>query len=707
VTHELDACVWPARLAAEALEAVAHHSGLPVQRRDSASPLDVSGGPEHVAQSLDFAAAALGLEVEAVEARFADVERCVRGIGPALLRVGEGEAGGLLAVSVGGRRMVTVVTPGRTARRIPVPLVRAFLCDALERRVSAETDTLLEEAGVVGRRRQRVRNGILRERLAAAPAANGWIVRLPPGAAVEAQASVAGLWRRLAALIAAHATSYLLWIASWWIIGRAALEGRLDRGWLLAWTLLLATLIPFELLVTWLQGRLAIEAGALLKRRLLHGALQLAPEEIRHEGAGHLLGRVIESQAIEALSLSGGALALVSIIELLFAVAVLATVRWWLPLLLLACTAVHLLCGWRFFVARRRWAADRLAMTHDLVERMVGHRTRAAQEQRSAWHAGEDETLERYLSQSSGMDRAAVRVVALAPRSWLLIGSVGLGVLFVTAEPTYLLAVTLGGTIMAYRALRKLAAGSSDLAGAAIAWTQASPIFRAAARPQPIGTHSLVEGTPIEADAASCHPLMDARDLVFRYRDRGDPVLSGCTLSVFRGDRLLLQGESGSGKSTLASTLVGLRVPESGLLLLDGADRQSVGAAQWRRRVVAVPQFHENHVFAGSFGFNLLMGHRWPPSPGDLQRAEALCAELGLGDLLRRMPAGLLQEVGETGWQLSHGERSRLFIARALLQDADLLVLDESFAQLDPENLERALGHVMKRASTLLLIAHP
>ena len=63
---------------------------------------------------------------------------------------------------------------------------------------------------------------------------------------------------------------------------------------------------------------------------------------------------------------------------------------------------------------------------------------------------------------------------------------------------------------------------------------------------------------------------------------------------------------------------------------------------------------------------------------------------------MERMPAGLLQMVGETGWQLSHGERSRLYIARALLQDAELVVLDESFAALDPENLQHALACVVK-----------
>ena len=71
------------------------------------------------------------------------------------------------------------------------------------------------------------------------------------------------------------------------------------------------------------------------------------------------------------------------------------------------------------------------------------------------------------------------------------------------------------------------------------------------------------------------------------------------------------------------------------------------------------------------------------------------------------MPAGMLQMAGETGWQLSHGERSRLYIARAILQRATLVLLDESFAALDPENLRRALTYVLDRASTLLVIAHP
>jgi ATP-binding cassette subfamily B protein len=71
------------------------------------------------------------------------------------------------------------------------------------------------------------------------------------------------------------------------------------------------------------------------------------------------------------------------------------------------------------------------------------------------------------------------------------------------------------------------------------------------------------------------------------------------------------------------------------------------------------------------------------------------------------MPSGILQTVGETGWQLSHGERSRLFLARALLQNPDVLILDESFAQLDPDTMRVALATVVSRARAVMLIAHP
>jgi ATP-binding cassette subfamily B protein len=71
------------------------------------------------------------------------------------------------------------------------------------------------------------------------------------------------------------------------------------------------------------------------------------------------------------------------------------------------------------------------------------------------------------------------------------------------------------------------------------------------------------------------------------------------------------------------------------------------------------------------------------------------------------MPGGLYQMIGETGWQLSHGEQSRVFIARALLQRSDVIVLDESLAALDPETMARALRCLRARATSLVVVAHP
>jgi ATP-binding cassette subfamily B protein len=123
--------------------------------------------------------------------------------------------------------------------------------------------------------------------------------------------------------------------------------------------------------------------------------------------------------------------------------------------------------------------------------------------------------------------------------------------------------------------------------------------------------------------------------------------------------------------------------------------------------LAASPQFHENHVLDGTMAFNLLLGRRWPPSREDIEEAWAVCRDLGLGELLERMPGGIHQMVGETGWQLSHGERSRLFLARALLQGAQVVVLDESFGALDPESLGRALAATLARSPTLIAVAHP
>jgi ATP-binding cassette subfamily B protein len=339
---------------------------------------------------------------------------------------------------------------------------------------------------------------------------------------------------------------------------------------------------------------------------------------------------------------------------------------------------------------------------------MLGHRTRLAQEDTQRQHGAEDETVAAYLESARRMDDVGATLETIIPRGWLTtaVGWLALGLL-AGAASSGALAVGLGGALLAYRGFQRLVAGIADLSGAAIAWRRLAPLARAAARSEPVGSVVATAARRQEPrHGAGDTPVLAARDVTFRYPDRADAVLTDATLRVHGGDRILVVGPSGGGKSTLVSLLTGLRVPHGGLVLLRGLDRQTMGAARWRRHIVAAPQFHENHVLSETLAFNLLLGRCWPPTSDDLARAAALCEDLGLGDVIRRMPAGLWQMIGETGWQLSHGERSRLYLARALLQDAEVVILDETFAELDPETLRRCLEVAVKRAPSLVLFAN-
>jgi ATP-binding cassette subfamily B protein len=518
-----------------------------------------------------------------------------------------------------------------------------------------------------------------------------------------ATAAEAGVLRGMTMLTAAHFVQSVLFVFSWWLLGHGLLNGTIDRGWLLGWVLLLISLIPFRLVTSWMQGLVAVGVGASLRRRLLRGALRVEGQSVRQKGAGQFFGLVAEATAVEALALSGGVMAILALLELALAAVVLWSGAGVLPVLLLATWTV--LTAWMaacYVSKRRAWTSERLSLTHQLLENLIGHRTRMAQQPADQRHRQDDDALDRYVAAGAEMDGWDLRLIAVVPRGWLAISMAALVPAAVAGVSSPRLAVAVGGVLLAYRALRRLTVGLSDLAGAAIAGRLVAPLVLSASRHEAPTLPSLVLPRRDAGDGTTAQ----ARDLVFRYHSDMEPVLRGCSLRIPRGGRLLLEGPSGSGKTTFASMLAGLLVPESGLLLVDGLDRAVLGPAGWRSRVIMAPQPHDNYVVSGTLAFNLLMGRRWPAQESDLVEAEQVCRELGLRELIDRMPGGLHQVVGETGWQLSQGERTRVFLARALLQRPELLVLDESFSALDPENVDRAVRCVAHRAPTVLAIAH-
>lgn len=712
MTTELHTISWPLSGLGEAIEALALESGFPLKRIDAApTAMDAQLNDDAALNRwLEALSAWMGMEAERAVASYAEVEQLLLRGGPALIKLElEGERR-FIALIRGRRGKVFVLAPSMEIHSLSLAQVRDAICSDAELPLIENVNRILIEAKVPARRQQKARRALLGEFLSGVRLDGFWLLRLPPETGFARLIRQAGLVRRFALMACAYIFFYAFWILSWIVVGRGVLQAHFDQGWFVAWVLLLLSMVPARLFATWSQGFIAVRAGSILKGRLLAGALAYDIDEVRQQGIGQLLGRVVESEAVESLAMSGGFLALFACVDLAIGLLILkAGAGGWLHTLLLL-TWVTVVCtiGWSYYARRALWTRSRFKLTQGLVERMVGYRTRAIQEARERWHDGEDQALENYMVLSGRMDSRLTLLLALAPRGWLILGFIGLAPAFIYGNPSSTaLAISLGGILFSYRALSKAALGISHLSGAMVAWREVAPLFHQASRTASTGSPAFALQTTPHEKREERRPLIEANNLSFNYPARGEQVLRGGSVRIYTGDRLLLEGASGGGKSTLASLLTGLRHPQSGLIFLSGLDRQTLGAEGWRRRVVAAPQFHENHVLTETFAFNLLMGRRWPPQAEDIREARAVCYEIGLGDLLERMPAGMFQMVGETGWQLSHGEKSRLYIARALLQNPELVILDESFAALDPETLRQTMSAVLKRAATLLVVAHP
>ena len=182
----------------------------------------------------------------------------------------------------------------------------------------------------------------------------------------------------------------------------------------------------------------------------------------------------------------------------------------------------------------------------------------------------------------------------------------------------------------------------------------------------------------------------------------GPLVLQDINLEIDSGRRVAVVGETGSGKSTVAKLLTRLMDPVEGAVLLDGVDVRRIAQSSLRRSVVLVPQ--EGFLFDDTITANVRYG-RLDATEDEIH---ASAAELGLGDWLATLPAGLDTQVGQRGESLSAGERQLVALLRAHLADPDLLVLDEATSAVDPQ-LEMRIGRALERlmsGRTSVTIAH-
>jgi len=519
----------------------------------------------------------------------------------------------------------------------------------------------------------------------------------------------------VAGAVALGALGGVVTVAQAWLLARvvaAVFLGGADRGEVapsLAWLLVAITLRAG---LSWGADAAAARAATGVKHdlrcRVVDRLFERGPVAIRSERSGELV--TLLGDGVEALDAYVGAylpqLALAAVIPLTVAAAVLSRDLLSGVVLVLTAPLIPL-----FMVligraadarARRQWLdlARMSAFFFDTIQGLTTHKVlgRACRQLEVVGAVGE-------AFRSSSM--AVLRIAFLSALTLELVATLSVAVVAVEIGLRLLgggmdFAAAFFVLLLApefYLPMRRL--GAAFHAGTA-GLAAASRLFELAAEDSSTGPHP--EGRrPMPA-----HPAIALEEVSFAYPAAGPeggaprPALERVSLRLAPGETVAVVGPSGAGKSTLALLVLRLLEPDGGRLTADGVDAAEIALASWRRAVSWIPQ-HPT-LFAGSVAANLRLAR---PEAGEAA-LEAALAGARFGDLAEQLPGGLASSVGERGATLSGGQARRIALARALLADAPVLVLDEPAGDLDPrlqEELDASLATVLAGRSALV-IAH-
>ena len=220
---------------------------------------------------------------------------------------------------------------------------------------------------------------------------------------------------------------------------------------------------------------------------------------------------------------------------------------------------------------------------------------------------------------------------------------------------------------------------------------------------QPETSNQQPETSNQQPAASNQQPAVTFRNVHFAYPTRPDvPVLQGLNLEIREGQQCALVGSSGAGKSTVVQLLYRFHDPQHGELLVQGRDARDWPLDELRGRMAWVPQ---DVVL---FGRSILENIRYSRPEASDEEVRRAAEDANAWEFIERFPEGWNTQVGERGVQLSGGQRQRIAIARAMLRDPKLLVLDEATSSLDPESESLVQGalETLMRGRTSLVIAH-
>jgi ATP-binding cassette subfamily B protein len=349
---------------------------------------------------------------------------------------------------------------------------------------------------------------------------------------------------------------------------------------------------------------------------------------------------------------------------------------------------------------KSRAAQDTLAIASAFASEIIaGNRTVQA-------FNGEAAASARYARDVEASYRSAVfaarsRALLTAVAIAMIFGSV-VGVLWIGAHS--LLSGTLSaGNLSQFLLYSVVAAGS--LGSLSEVWGELAQAAGSAERLFELLDEDPGEGKPIQASSLDrpAKGAIEIRNLQFAYPGSPDrQVLTGLSMSILPGETVALVGASGSGKSTIFSLLLGFYKDYSGDISLDGCDIRTTATTAVRAEIAIVPQ--DVTLFATTIAENIALGR--PHALQDEIAAAAVTARAH--GFISELPDGYRTIVGERGLTLSGGQRQRLAIARAVLKNAPILLLDEATASLDAENemlVQKGLDELMFNRTTIV-IAH-
>ncbi|WEK61645.1 MAG: ABC transporter ATP-binding protein [Candidatus Microbacterium colombiense] len=441
-------------------------------------------------------------------------------------------------------------------------------------------------------------------------------------------------------------------------------------------------------------GTFGARVGTLYRRRALVSSVTASPDRVKSIGPGSALSKALDVEVV------GDFLARASVGWILGslevgAAGVLILVSG-LPVLMVGtvgvAVALLMVLGAALVRARRDWRSSRLSITAQSMEGLLGLETTQILDRSYASATQIDAELKEYRRLAGRVDAVAV-IASVLPTAALV--AVVLILFLGGSDPGApgTIAAGIGIALLATSGIERLAAVIVDTAATMDAahglrelesfTVTSSEVSQIAALAGAVHQHSWDEDTLLEA----CH--------VTATFALGQGLTRPVDIVIRDGDRLLISAPSGFGKTTLGEVLSGEREPTGGVV------RRRDGVV-----ITRVLQADDDHMFGNSLLFNVASGVEWPPSDSLQTRARALMIELGLGSLLDTMPAGFAQPVGEGGWRLSTGERTRVSIAAALLREPDVLILDESIATLDGETREKILAACVRHSRATLLFAH-